>query len=320
MKVAVLAGGPSNERDVSLRSAAQIVKALPKARYAATLIEIPKDGAWPSWKDLAGFDVAFIGMHGKFGEDGRPQAFLEIMGVPYTGSGVLASALGMDKARTLETVARHGIHVPEEIVLATPPRGAAARARYARIAAEKIGIPCVVKPNQSGSSIGVTIARTKAALAPAIAKAFREDQNVIVQRYIKGREITCGVMGNSGRTRLVALPPVEIVAAGEFFDYRAKYFAKETREICPAPLGGKMTREVQKLAMKAHEALGCDGATRSDFILTPGGRFYFLEINTIPGLTEASLLPKEAAAQGMTFGEFLEAQILLALDRHGKKG
>ncbi len=318
LKIAVLAGGPSNEREVSLKSAAQIIKALSKGRHSASLVEIPKKGEWPSWKTLKGFDVAFIAMHGKFGEDGRPQAFLELAGIPYTGSGVLASALGMDKVRTLEMAERNGICVPKQLVLDRALRGAKAYGKYESMIVHGIGIPCVVKPSRSGSSIGVAIVRERKALKKAIEGAFHEDDTVIVQQYIKGREITCGVMGNTGRTPVVPLPPVEIVAAGDFFDYRAKYIAAETREICPAPIGTKLTKEIQRLAVQAHEMLGCDGVTRSDFILVPDGKMYFLEINTIPGLTEASLLPKEAAVYGMEFGDFLEFQISLALEKHKK--
>jgi D-alanine-D-alanine ligase len=335
INVLVLCGGPSNEREVSLKTGMQIAKALPKNKYQLTLAEIAKDGRWllrggapallgdsnaasaalvpvASNPKLQMFDVAFIGMHGRFGEDGKIQALLETIGMPYTGSGVLASALGMNKMRTLEIVGMHGVKTPKLMVLRALPAKkeiAALEQKVARL----VGFPCVVKPNESGSSIGISIVRQKEDLLGAIQKAFKEDRIVLVEEYIKGREVTCAVMGNAGETELVALPPVEIVSAGEFFDYDAKYFSAKTQEICPARLTKTQTAKLQTLARKAHAVIGCDGLSRSDFILTPLGEFYFLEINTIPGLTEASLAPKAAAAHGMPFPKFLDAQIELAL-------
>lgn len=343
INVAVICGGPSNEREVSLRTGAQILKALPKNKYNPLLIEITKTGSWllkPESKNyklpqrktesskensgkamtiikkinnFASVDVAFIGMHGKFGEDGKIQAILEMLRIPYTGSGVLASALGMNKIKTLELVAKSGIKIPKFLPLYYFPKKAELKTLPLQVE-KNVGYPCVVKPNESGSSIGITIVHKKRELVPAIKIAFREDRTALIEEYIRGRELTCGVLGNSGRTSLIALPPVEIVPpTGRFFDYDAKYFLKETKEICPAPVAKKITEEVQKLAKKAHFVLGCDGLTRSDFILSSRNKLYFLEINTIPGLTEASLCPKEARAAGMTFSEFLDKQIKLAL-------
>jgi D-alanine-D-alanine ligase len=343
INVAVICGGPSNEREVSLRTGAQILKVLPKNKYNSRLIEITKNGRWllkskaerdkflkgeiessgenaakamtiiEKINNPASFDVAFIGMHGKFGEDGKIQAILETLGIPHTGSGVLASALGMNKIKTFELVAKSGVKIPKFLPLYYFPKKRDLKTLHRQVK-EMVGYPCVVKPNESGSSIGITIVRNKKELVSALKLAFQEDKVVLIEEYIKGREMTCGVMGNSGRTKLVALPPLEIVPPdGRFFDYDAKYFSKETKEICPAPVNKKITEEIQKLAKKAHFVLGCDGLTRSDFILSPRNKLYFLEINTIPGLTEASLCPKEARAAGMSFGEFLDKQIELAL-------
>ncbi len=302
INVLVLAGGPSSEREVSLRTGAQVAKALPKDKYRTELF-IFKTGAERIPK---GFDVAFIGMHGRFGEDGTVQALLEATGLPYTGSGVLASALAMDKAKASALAAAQGIRTPKRIVFTKLPT---AKERTA------IKIPCVVKPNASGSSIGVAVVHRKKDLGPALRRAFREDRTVLVEEYIRGTELTCGVMGNTGRTPLAVLPPIEIVPARDFFDYRAKYADARTKEICPARVNAAVRQRVARDAVRAHAALGCDGLTRADFILDRRGRLYFLEINTIPGLTETSLLPRIVDRIGMTFPGFLDRQIALALEK-----
>lgn len=334
INVLVICGGPSNEREVSLKTGLQIAKALPKDKYRLALAEISKEGKWfllsgvdlleapksnskalipaEDSKEFKTFDVAFVGMHGYFGEDGRIQALLETIGIPYTGSGVLASALGMNKLKTLEIVGRVGVSTPKFLSLHAMPSEKNVRALQSRIKKE-IGYPCIVKPNESGSSIGISIVRKPKDLVAALQKAFNEDRTVLIEEYIKGEEITCAIMGNTGQTELTALPPIEIIPAGEFFDYDSKYFALETKEICPARITKKQTKAVQKLAQKVHATIGCDGLSRSDFILTAKGKFYFLEINTIPGLTEVSLAPKAASAHGMPFPDFLDAQIKLAI-------
>jgi D-alanine-D-alanine ligase len=342
INVLVLCGGPSNEREVSLKTGLQIAKALPKNKYQLTLAEITKDGRWllrngadrsltgskttsralvPSGRGAAweAFDVAFIGMHGRFGEDGKVQALLEMIGIPYTGSGVLASALGMNKMRTLEIVSKYGMKTPKLMATRSMPVPKD-RAAFQRKVARAIGYPCVVKPNESGSSIGISIVRKKEDLLGAIRKAFDEDAIVLIEEYIKGTEVTCAVMGNTGQNELVALPPIEIVPGGDFFDYDAKYFSAKTQEICPARITKPQIAKLQALARKAHAVVGCDGLSRSDFILTPRGEFHFLEINTIPGLTEASLAPKAAMAHGMPFPEFLDKQVQLAIAKKNFSG
>jgi D-alanine-D-alanine ligase len=333
INVLVLCGGPSNEREISLKSGAQIAKALSKNKYQLTLAEIAKDGRWllrdgtnnslenpkaltPTSRNatMQKFDVAFVGMHGRFGEDGKVQALLEMIGIPYTGSGVLASALGMNKMRTLEIVNRYGIKTPRFMALHSMPIKKNFAALQQKIE-HSIGYPSVIKPNESGSSIGISIVHKKDDVFDAMKIAFQEDVIILIEEYIKGKEFTCAVMGNTGQSALVALPPVEIVPPGEFFDYKAKYSSIETKEICPARLSKSQTKKIQTLAQKAHAFIGCDGLSRSDFILTTRGEFYFLEINTIPGLTEASLAPKAATAHGMPFSKFLDAQIQLAMKK-----
>jgi D-alanine-D-alanine ligase len=220
----------------------------------------------------------------------------------------------MNKMRTLEIVGMHGVKTPKFMVLRSLPAKKDVVALERKVA-RSIGYPCVVKPNESGSSVGISIVRKKGNLLEALRKAFKEDRIVLIEKYIKGMEVTCAVVGNTGETELVALPPIEIVSAGEFFDYDAKYFSAKTQEICPARLTKAQTAKLQMLAQKAHAVIGCDGLSRSDFILTSRGKFYFLEINTIPGLTEASLAPKAATVHGMPFPKFLDMQIELALTK-----
>jgi D-alanine-D-alanine ligase len=333
LKVAVLAGGLSNEWQVSVKSGLEVKKHLPQDKYDVSIINIARDGRWLKidrkkavplrifhssgridGSDLLKFDVAFNALHGTFGEDGNVQAILETIGLPYTGSGVLASALGMNKLKAAELIAYAGIPVPQTLVL---KRGVlkefAAAERRVR---KEIGYPAIVKPNESGSSVGVSIVREARELAPALQKALKEDDLVLVQEYIEGRELTCGVLGNSSdiRGKLEALPPVEIIAHSKFFDYEAKYNSKATEEICPAPLSPTQEKRIMHLALEAHKAIGADGLSRSDFILAKN-KFYFLEINTSPGLTAASLCPKEARAAGMEFSEFLDRIVELSLEK-----
>ena len=336
MKIAVVCGGLSNERDVSVKTGRQVFKNLDNEKYDKCLIEITEDGKWMlrgnsletgidaveksltimhpdcgiAKNDLKDYDVIFLALHGKFGEDGKIQSILDILGVTYTGSGVLASALGMNKAKTSEFIKGLKIKAPKFIFL-SGNNNVDLHALDKKIK-EEIKYPCVVKPNESGSSIGINIAKTFEDLEKAIIEARSEDDEILIEEYIRGREITCGVLGNSNKTKLDALPPVEIIAENTFFDYDAKYFSEKTREICPAEISKEHAKKIMELSKKIHFALGCCGLTRSDFILKDD-EFYFLEINTLPGLTEQSLCPKEAKAAGMKFSEFLDKQIKLAL-------
>lgn len=342
IRVAVICGGTSNERNVSLKSGIQILKHLDATRYEPKLVEIAANGQWflkdtatllqidvtqPAEKGIVPaqpsslqewpekpFDVAFISLHGSFGEDGRIQALLDLLQIPYTGSGVLASALCMNKMQARDVVSGLDIKVPSGFLL--HKRNLPPHHIIENRVKNEIGFPCIVKPNASGSSIGISLVRTKEALAQAMAHSFEEDDSAIVEQYIQGREITCGVMGNASiGGELMVLPPVEIIPDGDFFDYRAKYDSALTKEICPALLEQGLMEEVKNYAVKIHERMGCDGLSRSDFILRDSS-FYFLETNTIPGLTEKSLCPKEAAATGITFGDFFGKQIELALEKN----
>jgi D-alanine-D-alanine ligase len=311
ISVAILGGGDSNEREISLKTARQVAAALSPEKYSVLFIDVSKNNWIVRVKKT---DVVFIALHGKNGEDGKIQAILDLLEVSYTGSGVLASALGMNKVKCNEFLRAHEITVPKSIAL---KEGSYFEAGDLSREIEKtIGYPCVVKPNESGSSIGISIVRNKRKLKSAVKKAFKEDETILIEEYISGREFTCGILGNTGGAELIILPPVEIIThSSEFFDYKEKYFSKTVEEICPANVSPKVADKIGKTAKMIHEYLGCKGLTRSDFILTDKNKLYFLEINTIPGQTEASLCPKEAKAIGWTFQEFIGKQIELALKK-----
>jgi D-alanine-D-alanine ligase len=307
LKVLVVGGGLSSEHEVSLKTSKMIIKNLDVGKYDAHLVIIGKDGKWRFGKNKpvdigaaitkisrAKFDFVFIALHGVFGEDGRIQALCEWLDIPYDGSGVLASALAMDKQMANVIYSESSLRVPPYVVVDE---------QSVRLA--KISFPVVVKPVDGGSSVGISIVKIEKEMSNALKSAFRESQRVMVQKYIKGKEITCGIIeDNEGRP--FALPPTEIVPRDAvFFDYHAKYATGGSSEITPARIPSLQIKEVQKLAIRAHNALGCRGMSRSDFILSKG-KFYILETNTIPGMTDASLLPKAAAAGGISFPALLD--------------
>ncbi len=311
INVTVLSGGFSNERDISCLSGAQVFKALDTEKYILKHIDISKK-TLPKLADLLiGTDVCFIAMHGSFGEDGHIQAILASMNIPYTGSGVMASALCMDKYRSASIAESVGLIIPKSILLTRQHVDAFNETE--KNIKHYFGYPVFVKPNTAGSSVGAGIARNTQEFKRRLYEVLEYDTTIIVQEMITGRELTCAVVGNTG-DEIIALPPAEIIIKKGFFDREIKY-DPQTVEICPAQLTKNQTKKIQEYAVEAHTALGCDGITRSDFILN-GNRFYYLETNTIPGLTENSLAPKEAKASGMTFASYLDLQISLALQKH----
>jgi len=315
-RVAVLTGGPSNEHDVSVSTGKMVMQNLNTRRYRATEIRIQQNGRWqflPNRKTYLlpkalqellhrKFDVGFIALHGAFGEDGKIQALLESVGLPYTGSGVTASATAMDKATSNAVFHALGLRVPQYTVL-----------RKDEQAPEKIHFPIIIKPLQGGSSVGITIARTQASVQGALRKVFREDSRVMLQQYIRGRELTCGVLEKQGEP--FALTPTEIIPRStNFFDYKAKYQTGGSKEITPPRLSKAWIRQIQAAALAAHRALGCRGMSRTDFILSKNV-LYVLELNTIPGMTATSLLPQEAAHDGFSFSAMLDLIVAAALRR-----
>lgn len=300
MKVAVLMGGLSAEREVSLKTGGAIAGALKGRGYRVVPLDVTREIA----RDLRRHRIAaaFVALHGRGGEDGAMQGLLESMAIPYTGSGVLASALAMDKKHSKWVFTRNRLpHAP----FAVFTRDVLSRKDWP---CGSLAPPLVVKPTCEGSTIGISVVRKKGDLKKALKGAFRHGDEVLVEEYIAGRELTVGVLGDR------PLPIVEIVAAGGFYDYRAKYRSGTTKYLVPAKLERPMIRRLQRIALAANEALGCRGASRVDFRLRRDGRPYLLEVNTIPGMTETSLLPKAAAADGLSFGELVEWILLDGLN------
>jgi D-alanine-D-alanine ligase len=291
-KVALLYGGRSTERDVSLRTGKACGDALLSKGYDVTLVDVDQD--LPARLREGRFEVAFNALHGRWGEDGCVQGLLEAMGIPYTGSGVLASAMGMDKVVAKAMFQALGIPVIDYRVFPT--------ARAAQIAPSDLpfGLPCVVKPSGEGSSVGVHIVKDAAGLRGACEDAARFKGDVIVERYVKGSEVNVAVLDGK------ALGAIEIVPANEFYDYAAKYTAGTTKYYYPARIPEAHARRVMEAAETAHRGLGCAGVTRVDFIVAPDGTPFILEINTLPGMTATSLVPKIAAGLGIAFPDLCE--------------
>ena len=361
IRVGVLLGGASEEREISLASGLMIAEHLPKDRYDVRLLDtlalmahhpalrpelrakaqalleekplrsLPgHEGLSPAMREQVeraeslaqsatlalsgrgerGVDVVFLALHGKYGEDGTLQGFLELTGMPYTGSGVLSSALAMDKVMAKRLLASEGVPVPRGVHIT--------RAAFARDPAPALGraralCPAVVKPSKQGSSVGMSIVDRGEAMEVAVRLALDHDDEVLIEERVMGTEITVGVLGKVGSPDLEALPVVEIVPKREFFDYQAKYDPDQCEEICPARIPAEATRAAQALALRAHEALACRGYSRTDMILGPDGPVV-LEVNTLPGMTMNSLLPKAARAAGIPFGELLHRIVSLALE------
>ena len=301
-------GGHSSERDVSLRTGAAVHRALCRRGYDAVTIDV---GPTLS-RDLQDEKVAiaFLALHGPGGEDGAMQGFLETIGIPYTGSGIEASAVGMQKVTTKTILAAHGIPVPAGTVIRRGEQVSSANA----LRAAKLSWPIVVKPASEGSTIGVTIVKKPSQWIDALELAHKYDRHAMVEAYIPGHEVTVSLLGRQGEPPLV-LPAVEIVAPGGFYNFSAKYEKGKTQYLCPAPLSAAVTKQIRTFARRTYEVLGCAGAARVDFRITPRGRPYVLEINTVPGMTETSLLPMAAAQAGIGYEELTERILESAVAR-----
>ncbi|NWF99177.1 MAG: D-alanine--D-alanine ligase [Nitrospirae bacterium] len=294
-KIGVLFGGVSAEREVSLRSGAAVFNALKAIGYNAVLIDAQKDLCSLLIKE--GIEIAFPVLHGGWGENGAVQGMLEVMGIPYTGSGVLASALAMDKEASKQIFMNFKVQVPEFVVIKKPAL------KYD----VPFGMPWVVKPATEGSSIGVTILKEKEKLGAALENAFSFGNRVIVEKYIEGKEVQIGILKNK------ILGGVEVRPSLEFYSYEAKYTSGLTQYILPPELEQSVYERAAEEALKAHLALGCRGATRVDLRIDNKGNPFVLEVNTIPGMTETSLLPKIAMQAGMNFQELVE-EILKSIE------
>ncbi|MCP3876008.1 MAG: D-alanine--D-alanine ligase [Desulfobacteraceae bacterium] len=309
IKLALLSGGVSSERQVSLNSGKQVFDALDKDTYDIALYD-PKTDLKKIVMDAQTIDAALIILHGPFGEDGTVQGLLDLLDIPYQGAGVLGSSMAMNKlvAKRLYD----GAKIPTPSYLSFFMNEKIDTAKVVDI----LDLPIVVKPVCAGSSVGMTIVKDIKDLEEAINLGFQHDDCILLEKYIKGIELTCGVLGND---ELEALPVIEIVPGEghEFFDYNAKYVAGETTEICPARIDNDITKKAQQLAIKAHQALFLKGYSRTDMILN-GNELSVLETNTIPGMTATSLFPQSAQEAGYSFTKLLDELIQLSIEEHKK--
>jgi len=296
-KIGVLLGGLSAEREVSLKTGQASLRALQQLGYDAVAIDVTQ--SLPQQLQETCIDVAFIALHGRFGEDGRVQGLLEMMQIPYTCSGVMTSSLAMDKVMTKQLLAYHQLPTPRFDFMRP---GDSAHDLLQRCK----DLPVVVKPSREGSTIGITIARSQEELRAGIELAAAKDGTVLVEEYIDGVELTVSVVNG------IALPVIQIVPKSGFYDYQSKYTAGATEYLLPAPVPAESYELVQNAAVDACRFLGCRGAARVDFMFSEG-KFYCIEVNTIPGMTETSLLPKAARAAGIDFPQLVE-MILLDAD------
>ena len=320
MKIAVLAGGTSAERPVSLQSGRQVFAALVRLGHdvewwdvKADIIDAPSGAVSRALVDIGGRtelypDVVFIALHGPDGEDGTVQGYLDVLGIPYTGSKVLASSLAMDKVRAKTMFAASGIPVAAHLVFG---RDDISSRSVIRKIEQDLGLPCVVKPVRQGSSFGTSVVKDIGDLPKALRLAAKYDTELMVEEFISGREITVACIGTG---TVATLPVVEIVTESGFFDYTSKYATDDAAatEIVPADLEASEAEEAANLALECHSALGCHGYSRTDMIVSEHG-IYVLETNTLPGMTETSLLPKAAGSVGMSFDVLVERIIQLAL-------
>lgn len=324
IKVGVLLGGISSEREVSLVTGKAIYANLDRQKFKVQKIEMAQDGRLflisekskkrqldLIQKDRKLFNLIFIALHGEGGEDGTIQGMLEILGIPYTGSGVLASATAMDKIRTGEVYKTYNLPTPEFIHF-TKSEWKKEQANILQKAEQTIGLPAVVKPVDQGSAVGVSIVKTEEELKKTITKTISKFNRLMVQKFIKGSEATCGVLEKNGKA--FALPPTHILPQAEvFYDYKSKYKPGGSKHICPADFSAEINQKIQELALKAHKVLGCRGMSRTDIMVGERGDLYLLETNTIPGMTPTSLLPEAAEKAGIPFSKMLDLIIEASL-------
>lgn len=307
-KIGVLMGGPSAEREVSLNTGKAIVAALQEKNYNVVGIDLDPAHFVQQLQEHQ-IDIVFNALHGLYGEDGKLQGALEMLGIPYTGSGVLASAMAMDKAVSKRLFQSAGIPTPRYQLLKR--REGMGEAILNGIL-DEFEVPFVVKPSTQGSTIGLTIVQEPEELVAALEKAFNYDSEVLVEEFVDGSELTVGILGG---LQPEALPIVEIVPYSGIYDYHAKYTKGATEYFVPARVDEATTRLTQEVALAAFKILGCSGIARVDVRLDPSNHPYVLEVNTIPGMTATSLVPKAAAAVGMSFPELCERILLLTLEQ-----
>ena len=296
LKIGVISGGISSEREISLLTGKNIYRSLLESGYNALFIDL-KDDFYSKLKEI---NLAFLAIHGRYGEDGTVQGLLELMKVPYTGPGVLASAIAINKIMSKKILIYENIPTPEYIGL-NSASGEDLK-KMVSVIEKKFDYPIVVKPNSEGSTIGVNIVQKKDQLKHAVEEAVKYDNKILVEEYIKGRELTVSIIGREP----VALPIIEIKPKSGFYDYKSKYTKNMTRYIVPAELDKKVANRVSEMALKCHRVLECSGISRVDFILDDTGNAYVFELNTMPGMTATSLVPKAAKAAGIDFALLVE--------------
>lgn len=312
LKIAVLMGGISSERDISLATGRNVVSFLDKKKYEVFAIKVKDETSWITNLNKKHPGLVFIALHGKFGEDGKVQGILDDLEIPYTGSSALASMLAMDKLITKQIFKAKNIPTPSYVIIDQQQCYFEGQEPVKRILSQ-LKLPLVIKPSASGSSIGVAIVKDKKDIKGALKAAFKEGKQVLVEKYIFGTEITVPVLGNKNSK---ALPVIEIAPKRDFFDFKAKYNPKLCDEIVPARISKELTKKAQDLALEVYQIFGCRGFARIDMIIEAkpqetsrglaSGNIKVLEINTIPGLTENSLVPRSAKAAGMEFPQLLD--------------
>lgn len=294
-KIGVLLGGESAEREVSLKTGGAILKALLRKGYDTKALDMKGD--WAKIIDEGKIDVAFIALHGRLGEDGAVQGLLEVLGIPFTGSGVAASAVSMSKLMTKKILSDSGVKTPEYVYIDV--------GKNVEITIpEDLDFPLVVKPDREGSTIGISIVKDPESFDSAVAEASRYDKRVMIEEYVKGKEITVGLLNG------MVLPAIEIIPKSGFYDYTSKYTTGATEYVCPAQIDERILQISYRAVTTASQVLGLRGAARLDFRVGDDGAVYFLEINTIPGMTETSLLPKAALVAGIGFDDLVELILL----------
>jgi len=309
-KIGVLMGGPSTEREISLESGKTVYESLKQAGLKAVAIDIKTDGKEDNIRLIKshGIDLVFIALHGRFGEDGQIQEILNTLKIPYTGSGAVASRLAMDKIASRKIFAASGLHIPRYKAEDKLSYNTNWKSHH-----NDFTLPLVVKPATHGSSIGLSIVDREEYLDKSVDLAFSFDERIIIEEYIRGREVTVGILDEK------ALPVIEIIPKKRFFDYEAKYQAGMTDYVVPAELEDEIAQNIQETALSAHKLLGCYGCSRVDMILSNDDIPFVLEVNTIPGLTATSLLPKAAKVVGIDFFELCIKLIQLAYEKKQDK-
>ena len=319
LKIALLAGGDSSEREIALNSAQQIAAALDSAKYDVKVIDLHHrnmtytDANGDKWEvdkndfslTVAGvrteFEYALIIIHGTPGEDGKLQGYLDMMGIPYSSCSQVSSTITFDKISTKRAVAGRGINLAREVLVS---RGESVDSKAV---VEKLGLPLFVKPNASGSSFGVTKVTTADQIPAAVEAAFKESDEVLIEEGIVGREMGCGIVVTADQE--ILLPITEIVSKRDFFDYEAKYTEGLSDEITPAPISDEIKQKLNRMTLEAYRACRCSGIVRIDFIVTDAGEPYLIEINSIPGMSSGSIVPKQVREAGMTLGELYDIVI-----------